>query len=118
MKLAYIDDMPSTTQSRDVDGNVMHEEGLKEMLTSFFGNGNNDEGDDPMHNNDDADIEGNYRQHNYDDININASIKQAAKTVVFKSGASRTSKLSCTLILLEIKSLFGWSDKSFTTLLK
>ena len=38
-----------------------------------------------------------------------------AKTVVFKSGASRTSKLSCTLILLEIKPLFGWSDKSFTT---
>ena len=26
MKLAYIDDMPSTTQSRDVDGSVMHEE--------------------------------------------------------------------------------------------
>ncbi len=35
MKLAYIDDMPSTTQSRDVDENVMHEEGLNKMLTSF-----------------------------------------------------------------------------------
>lgn len=118
MKLAYTDDMPSTAQSRDVNRNVMHEEGLNEMLTSFFGDGNNDEGDDRTHNNDDAAIEGNYHQHNYDDVNINASIKQASKTMVFKSGASRTSKLSCTLILLEIKSLFGWSDKSFTTLLK
>ena len=87
------------------------------MLTILFRDGNSDEGDDPMHNIND-DIEGNCHHKKFDDINIHESIKQAAKTVVFKSGASRTSKLSCTLILLEIKSLFGWSDKSFTTLLK
>lgn len=60
MKLAYTDDMSSTSLSRDVDGNVMHEEGLNEMITCFFGDGKNDESGDPMHNNDDVDIEGNY----------------------------------------------------------
>ena len=117
MNLARIDGMPHHVHSEHDDENEMHEEGLNEILTSFFGDGNSDEGDDPMHNIND-DIEGNCHHKKFDDINIHESIKQAAKTVVFKLGASRTSKLSCTLILLEIKSLFGWSDKSFTTLLK
>jgi len=61
---------------------------------------------------------GNYHQLNVEDNNLKDSIKQATKTPMFKSGASRNSKLACKLILLEIKSLFGWSDKRFTTLLK
>ena len=69
--------------------NEMHEDGLNEILTSLFGDGNSDEGDDPMHNIND-DIEGNFHHKKFDNINIHESIKQAAKTVVFKSGASRT----------------------------
>ena len=92
----------------------MHEEGLNEILTSFFGDGNND---DPIVDSN-YDIERNFQKCNVADTNLSDSIKQAVKAVVFKSSASRTSKLSCTLILLEIKSLFGWSDKSFTTLLR
>ena len=114
MALAYDDDMPPSIPSEDNDENEVHEEGLNEMLTGFFGDGNND---DPIVDNN-YDTKRNFQQHNVDDINLSDSIKQAAKTIVFKSGASRTSKLSCTLILLEIKSLFGWSDKSFTTILR
>ena len=76
------------------------------MFIGFFGDGNNHEDDDLMHNSN-VDIEGNYHQHNFGDVNINESIKQVAKIVTFKSGASRTSKISFTLILSEIKSLFG-----------
>ena len=54
MKLTYIDDMPPSLQNEDDDANVVHEEGLNEMLTWFFRDGNNDE--DPMVDNND-DIE-------------------------------------------------------------
>lgn len=90
---------------------------LNEMLTGFFGDGNNYDNNDYMVDSNN-DSKCNYHQHNVDDNNIKDSIKQVTKTPVFKSGASRTSKLVCTLILLEIKSLFGWSNKRFTTLLK
>lgn len=69
----------------------------------------NDDNNDHMVNNND-DNKGNYHQHNVDDSNpLKDSIKKEAKTPLFKSGASRNYKLSCTLILLEIKSLFGCS---------
>jgi hypothetical protein len=87
------------------------------MLIGFFGDGNNDENNDHMVDSND-DSMGNYHQHNVDDNNLDDSIKQATKTPVFKLGASRTSKLACTLILLEIKSLFCLLYKGFTTLLK
>ena len=87
------------------------------MLTGFFGDGNNDDNNDHIVESN-YDSKGNYHHHNFDDNNLKYSIKQAAKTPVFKSGASRTSKLACTLILLDIKSLFGWSYKGFTMLLK
>jgi hypothetical protein len=117
MRLAYNDDMPHSFNDDDDSENVMHEEGLNEMLRGFFGDGNNhDDNDHMVDSNDDS--RGNYHQRNLDDNNLKDSIKQAAKTPVFRSGASRTLKLACTLILLEIKSLFGWSDKGFTTLLK
>ena len=109
---------PSLNDDDHGSENAMHEEaGLNEMLIGFFGNGNNDENNDHMVDSND-DSMGNYHQHNVDDKNMNDSIKQVAKTHVFKSGASRTSELACTLILLEIKSLFGWLGKGFTTLLK
>ena len=117
MRLAYTDDMPPTINDDDDSGNAVHEEGMNEMLTSFFGDGNNDDNDDHMVDSND-DSRGNYHNCNVDDNNLKDSIKQATKTPVFKSGTSRTSKLAYTLILLEIKSLFGWSDKGFTTLLK
>jgi hypothetical protein len=117
MRLAYNDDMPHSFSDDDDSENAVHEEGLNEMLTGFFGDGNNhDDNDHMVDNNDDS--RGNYHQHNLDDNNLKDSIKQVAKTPVFRSGASRTSKLACTLILLEIKSLFSWSDKGFITLLK
>ena len=118
MILAYIDDMPHSFNDDDDDSeNAVHEEGLNEILTCFFGDVNNYDNNDHMDvsNNDNW---GNYHQHNVDDKNLKESIKQATKTLVFKSGASGISKLTCTLILLEIKSLFGWSGKGFTTLLK
>ena len=42
MNLARIDGMPHHVHSEHDDENEMHEEGLNEMLTSFFGDGNND----------------------------------------------------------------------------
>jgi len=91
---------------------------MNEMITGLFVDGNNDDNNDHMVENND-DNKGNYHQRNVDDNNLlKDSVKQAAKTLVFKSSASRTSKLACTLILLEIKSLFSWPDKGFTTLLK
>ena len=117
MRLAYIDDMPPTINDDGDCGNAVHEEGMNGMLTSFFGDGNNNDNDDHMVDSND-DSRDNYHNCNVDDNNLKDSIKQATKTPVFKSSTSRTSKLACTLILLEIKSLFGWSDKGFTTLLK
>lgn len=104
--------IPSSLNDDDHDSeNAVHEEGLYEMLTSFLGDGKNDENNDHMVNNNDDNM-GNYHQHNIDDKNLlKDSIKQAAKTPVFKSGASKTSKLVCILISIEIKSLFGLSYK-------
>jgi hypothetical protein len=110
MRLTYIDDMPHSFNDDDDSENAVQEEGLNEMITSLFGDRNNDDDNDHMVDNND-DSMGNYHQHNLDDNNLKDSIKQAAKTPVFRLGASRTLKLACTLILLEIKSLFGWSDK-------
>ena len=96
----------------------MQEEGLNEMITGFFGKyGSNDDNNDHMVDSNN-DSKSNYHQHDVDDNNLKDSIKQEVKTPVFKSGASRTLKLACTLILLEIKSLFGCSNKGFTSLLK
>ena len=117
MRLAYNDDMPHSFNDDDDSEKALHEEGLNEMLKFFFGDGNNNDDNDHMVDSND-DSRGNYHQCNLHDNNLKDSIKQAAKTPLFRSGASRTSKLACTLILLEIKSLFGWSDKGFTTLLK
>ena len=107
---------PRLNDDDDDSGNVVHEEGMNEMLTCFFGDGNNDDNNDHMVDN--TDDSGKYHHRNVDDNNLKDSIKQASKKHLFKSGASRTSKLACTLILLEIKSLFGWSEKVFTMLLK
>ena len=118
MRLAYTDGMPPSLNDDDDDsGNEMHEEGMSEILVGFFGDGNNDDNNDHMVDSND-DSRGNYHQHIVDNNNLKDSIKQATNTPVFKLGTSRTSKLAYTLILLEIKSLFGWSDKGFTTLLK
>jgi hypothetical protein len=117
MILAYNDDMPHRFNDDDDNENEVHEEGLNEMLTGFFGDGNNDDDNDHMVDSND-DSRGNYHQCNIDDNNLKESIKQATKTPMFRSSASKTSKLSCTLILLEIKSLFVWSYKGFTTLMK
>jgi hypothetical protein len=118
MRLSYNDDMPHSFNDDDDDSeNAVHEEGLNEMLIGFFGDGNNHDDNDRMVGTND-DSRGNYHQCNIYDNNPKYSIKQTTKTLVFRSGASRTSKLACTLILLEMKSLFGWSDKGFTTLLK
>ena len=85
----------------------MHEEGLNEILTSFFGDGNKDDNNYHMVDTND-DSRGNYHQGNHDDNNLHKdSINQASKTPMSKSSASRNSKLACTLILLEINSLFG-----------
>ena len=115
MRLAYIVDMPPSFNDDDDSENAMQEEGLNEMITCFFGDGKNDDNNDHMveSNNDSR---GNYHQRNLDDNNLKDSIKQEAKTPMFKLSASRTSKLASTLI--EIKSLFGWLDKGFTTLRK
>ena len=117
MRLAYNDDMPHRFNDDDNCENAVHEEGLNEMIIGLFKDGNkHDDNDHMVDSNDDR--RGNYHQCNLDDNNLKDSIKQVVKTPVFRLGVSRTSKLACTLILLEIKSLFGWSDKGFTTLLK
>ena len=73
MRLAYTDDMPPTIND-DVDsGNAMHEEGMNEMLTSFFGDGNNDDNDDHMVDSNN-DRRGNYHHRNDDDNNLKVSI--------------------------------------------
>lgn len=99
MRFAYTDDMPPSLNDDDDDdsGNAVHEEGMSEMLTGFFGDGNNDDINDHMVDSND-DSRGNYHHRNVDDNNLKDSIKQATKTPVFKSSASRTSKLACTLI--------------------
>ena len=50
MKSRYINDMPRSFHSEDDGENEVQEEGLNEMLTCFFGDGNN-EGDDRMDDN-------------------------------------------------------------------
>jgi hypothetical protein len=96
MRLAYIDDMPTNLNvDFDDSGSAVHEEGMNEMLTCLFGDGNNDDNNDHMVESND-DIRGNYHHRNVDDNNLKDSIKQATKTHVFNSGASRTSKLACT----------------------
>ena len=55
MRLAYTDDMPPTINDDDDSGNAVHEEGMNEMLTSFFGDGNNDDNDDHMVDSNDED---------------------------------------------------------------
>jgi len=117
MRLAYNDDMPHSFNDDDDSENAVHEEGLNEMITGFFGDGNNDDDNDHIIDSND-DSRGNYKQRNLDDNNLKYSIKQAMKILVYRLGANITLKLACTLMLLEIKSLFGWSDKGFTTLLK
>jgi hypothetical protein len=116
MRLTYIDDMPHRFNDDDDSENALHEEGLNEIITSLFGDVNNDENNDHMVDNNN-DSMGNYNQRNLDDNNLKDSFKQVVKTPMLRLGASRTSKLACTLILLELNSLFGWSDKGFTTLL-
>ena len=69
MNLSRLDGMPHHVQSEHDDGNEMQKEGLNEILTTSFGDGNNYEGDDPMHNIND-DIEGNCHHKIFDDINI------------------------------------------------
>jgi hypothetical protein len=118
MRLAYADDMtPSLTDDDNDSENELHEEGLNEILIGFFGDGNNDDINDHIDESNDENM-GNYHRHNVDENNLKDSIKQETKTPMFKSGVIITSKIACTLILLEIKSLFGWSDKGFTTLLE
>ena len=39
---------PSLHDDDDDSGDVVHEEGMNEMLTCFFGDGNNDENNDHM----------------------------------------------------------------------
>jgi hypothetical protein len=69
------------------------------MLTSFFGDGNNDYNNDHMVDSND-DRRGNYHNRNVDDNNLKDSIKKATKTPVLKSGTHTTSKLAFTLVLL------------------
>ena len=59
MRLSYIDDMPPRLNDDDDSENLLHEEGLNEMLTSFFGNGNNYDNNYHMVDNN-HDIRGNY----------------------------------------------------------
>ena len=101
MRLAYTDGMPPSLNDDDDDdsGNAVHKKGMNEILIAFFGDGNNDDNDDHMVDSND-DSMGNYHNCNVDDNNLKDLIKQLAKTPVFKSSTSRTSKLAYTLILL------------------
>lgn len=63
--------------------NAMDDEGLNEMLTHFFGNGNNDDKNDHMFESN-GEKNFNYHQHNVDDRSLlKDSIKQATKSPVF-----------------------------------
>jgi hypothetical protein len=102
MRLAYNDDMPHGFNDDDDSENAVHEEGLNEIRTGLFGDGkNHDDNDHMVDSNDDS--RGNYHQHNLDNNNLKDSIKKVANTLMFRSGESRTSKIACKLILLEIK---------------
>jgi len=114
-RLSYIDDMPPILNDDDMP--PLHEEGLNEIIISLFGVGKNDGNNEHMVDSND-DSKSNYHQCNVDDRNLKDSMKRKTKTTMFKLGESRTSKFRCTLILLEIKSPFGWLDKRFTTLMK
>ena len=83
MILAYINGMPPSLNDDDDSENAVHEEGLNEIHTSFFGDGNNDDNNDHMVDNNDE-SRGNYHQGNLDDNNLKDSIKQASKTPMFK----------------------------------
>ena len=48
IRLAYIDDMPHRFNDDNDNENVVHEEGWNEILTCFFGDGNNDDNNDHM----------------------------------------------------------------------
>jgi hypothetical protein len=110
IRLTCNDDMSHNFNYDDDSENAVHEEGLNEIIIGFLGDGNNgDDNDDMVDSNDDS--RGNYHQCNLDDNNLKDSIKKTAKTPLLRSGASKTSKIACTLILLEIKSLFGSSNK-------
>ena len=55
MRLTYIDDMLHSLNDDDDSENVVHEKGLNEILTCFFGDRNNDDNNDHMvDNNDDS----------------------------------------------------------------
>jgi hypothetical protein len=74
MRLAYIDDMPHSFNDDDDSENAVHEEGLNEILTGFFGHGKIDDNNDHMVDSND-DSRGNYLQRNFDDNNLKESIK-------------------------------------------
>ena len=77
MRLAYTYDMPPSLIDDDHDSeNSVHEEGLNERLTCFFGDGNNDDNNDHMDDSNN-DNRGNYHQHNVDDNSLKDSINQA-----------------------------------------
>ena len=83
MRLTYTDGIPPSLNGDDHDDseNAVREEGMNEMLTCFFGDGNNDGNNDHMvYSNDDR--RGNYHYRNVDDNNLKDSIKQATKTRV------------------------------------
>lgn len=48
MKLAYSNDTSPSLHDDDLGEHAMDEEGVNEMLTNFFGYGNNDEDNDPI----------------------------------------------------------------------
>jgi hypothetical protein len=83
MTLKYIDDMPPRLTNDDPDSeNTVHEEGLNEILTGFFGDGSNDRNNDHMDDSNDDNM-GNYYQCNFDDKNLKDCINQATKTKTF-----------------------------------
>ena len=83
MRLAYNDDMPHSFNDDDDSENAVHEEGLNEMLTVFFGDENNDGDNDHMVDSND-DSMGNYHQHNLYDNNLKDSINQAMNTPMLR----------------------------------
>jgi hypothetical protein len=83
MRLAYIDGMTHNFNDDDDSENAVHEEELNEIITCFFGDGNNEDDNDHMFDNND-DNKGNYHQLNLDDNNLKDSIKQVVKTPVFR----------------------------------
>lgn len=85
MRLIYIDDITHSLNDDDDSENAMHEEGLNEMLKSFFWDGNNDDDNDHMVDVNDG-SRGDYHKCNIDYNNLKYSINKVAKTPVFRSG--------------------------------